>query len=39
MQWAVIDGRKRLLVSGKINRLILNPTWPVGCRTAVSSHG
>jgi len=27
MQWGVIDGRKRLLVGGKINRFIPNPTW------------
>src|SRR5262245_46017501 len=27
MQWAVIDGRKRLLVGGKLNRFIPNPTF------------
>lgn len=27
MQWADIDGRRRLLVGGKINRFIPNPTW------------
>jgi hypothetical protein len=27
MQWAEIDGRKRLLVGGRINRFIPNPTW------------
>jgi predicted TIM-barrel fold metal-dependent hydrolase len=27
MQWAEIDGRKRLLVGGKINRFIPNPRW------------
>ena len=27
MQWAEINGRKRLLVGGKINRFIPNPTW------------
>ncbi len=27
MQWAEIDGRKRLLVGGKVNRFIPNPTW------------
>ncbi len=27
MQWAEIDGRWRLLVGGKINRFIPNPTW------------
>ena len=27
MQWADIDGRKRLLVGGKINRFIPNPTF------------
>ncbi len=27
MQWAEINGRKRLLVGGQINRFIPNPTW------------
>ena len=27
MQWAVINGKKRLLVAGKINRFIPNPTF------------
>lgn len=27
MQWAVIDGRKRLLVGGTLNRFIPNPTF------------
>ncbi len=27
VQWATIDGRKRLLVGGRINRFIPNPTW------------
>jgi predicted TIM-barrel fold metal-dependent hydrolase len=27
MQWAQVDGRKRLLVAGKINRFIPNPTF------------
>lgn len=27
MQWAVIDGRKRLLVGGRVNRFIPNPTF------------
>jgi predicted TIM-barrel fold metal-dependent hydrolase len=27
MQWAVINGRKRLLVGGRINRFIPNPTF------------
>ena len=27
MQWAVIDGKKRLLVGGSVNRFIPNPTW------------
>jgi len=27
MQWAEIDGRQRLLVGGKVNRFIPNPTW------------
>lgn len=27
MQWAEVDGKTRLLVGGKINRFIPNPTW------------
>jgi predicted TIM-barrel fold metal-dependent hydrolase len=27
MQWAVVDGKKRLLVGGKVNRFIPNPTF------------
>jgi predicted TIM-barrel fold metal-dependent hydrolase len=27
MQWAVVDGKKRLLVGGRINRFIPNPTF------------
>jgi predicted TIM-barrel fold metal-dependent hydrolase len=27
MQWAEINGKRRLLVAGKINRFIPNPTW------------
>jgi predicted TIM-barrel fold metal-dependent hydrolase len=27
IQWATIDGRKRLLVAGKVNRFIPNPTF------------
>ncbi|NDE59771.1 MAG: amidohydrolase, partial [Acidimicrobiia bacterium] len=27
MQWAVIDGRKRLLVGGRVNKFIPNPTF------------
>ena len=27
MQWAEIDGRKRLLVGGRVNRFIPNPTF------------
>lgn len=27
MQWAVVDGKKRLLVAGKINKFIPNPTF------------
>lgn len=27
MQWAEVDGRTRLLVGGRINRFIPNPTW------------
>ncbi|MBO0728854.1 MAG: amidohydrolase family protein [Acidimicrobiaceae bacterium] len=27
MQWAEINGRRRLLVGGRINRFIPNPTW------------
>jgi predicted TIM-barrel fold metal-dependent hydrolase len=27
MQWALVDGKKRLLVGGKVNRFIPNPTF------------
>ena len=27
MQWAEVDGKKRLLVAGKINKFIPNPTF------------
>ncbi len=27
MQWAIVDGRKRLLVGGKVNKFIPNPTF------------
>jgi predicted TIM-barrel fold metal-dependent hydrolase len=27
MQWATIEGKKRLLVGGRVNRFIPNPTW------------
>ncbi|MFZ9580919.1 MAG: amidohydrolase, partial [Ilumatobacteraceae bacterium] len=27
MQWAVVDGRKRLLVGGRVNKFIPNPTF------------
>jgi predicted TIM-barrel fold metal-dependent hydrolase len=27
MQWAVLDGKRRLLVGGRVNRFIPNPTW------------
>ncbi|MYB02857.1 MAG: amidohydrolase, partial [Acidimicrobiaceae bacterium] len=27
MQWATIDGRERLLVAGRVNRFIPNPTF------------
>jgi predicted TIM-barrel fold metal-dependent hydrolase len=27
MQWAWVDGKKRLLVAGAVNRFIPNPTW------------
>ena len=27
MQWADVDGKKRLLVGGKINKFIPNPTF------------
>jgi len=27
MQWAIVDGKKRLLVGGRINRFIPNPTF------------
>ncbi len=35
MQWAQIDGRKRLLVGGKINRFIPNPTFDPVARPGV----
>ena len=35
MQWAEIDGRKRLLVGGKINRFIPNPTFDPVARPGV----
>ena len=30
MQWATVDGRQRLLVAGRINRFIPNPTFRPG---------
>jgi predicted TIM-barrel fold metal-dependent hydrolase len=27
MQWALVNGKKRLLVAGQVNRFIPNPTW------------
>jgi predicted TIM-barrel fold metal-dependent hydrolase len=27
MQWAVIEGKRRLVVDGRVNRFIPNPTW------------
>jgi predicted TIM-barrel fold metal-dependent hydrolase len=35
MQWAVINGRKRLLVGGKINRFIPNPTFDPVARPGI----
>jgi predicted TIM-barrel fold metal-dependent hydrolase len=35
MQWAVVDGRKRLLVGGKVNRFIPNPTFDPVARPGV----
>jgi len=35
MQWAEIDGRKRLLVAGRINRFIPNPTFDPVARPGV----
>ncbi len=35
MQWAEIDGRKRLLVGGRINRFIPNPTFDPVARPGV----
>ncbi len=35
MQWAEIDGRKRLLVGGKVNRFIPNPTFDPVARPGV----
>jgi predicted TIM-barrel fold metal-dependent hydrolase len=35
MQWAVIDGKKRLLVGGRINRFIPNPTFDPVARPGI----
>src|SRR4029453_11723891 len=35
MQWATIDGKKRLLVGGKVNRFIPNPTFDPVARPGV----
>ncbi len=35
MQWAEVDGRKRLLVAGRINRFIPNPTFDPVARPGV----
>jgi len=35
MQWAVVDGKKRLLVGGKINRFIPNPTFDPVARPGI----
>lgn len=35
MQWAVIDGRKRLLVAGRVNRFIPNPTFDPVARPGI----
>jgi len=35
LQWAAIDGRKRLLVGGKVNRFIPNPTFDPVARPGV----
>ncbi len=35
MQWAVVDGRKRLLVGGKVNKFIPNPTFDPVARPGV----
>jgi hypothetical protein len=35
MQWAVINGRKRLLVGGRINRFIPNPTFDPVARPGI----
>ena len=32
MQWGVVNGRKCLLVAGKVNRFIPNPTFEVVAR-------
>ena len=32
MQWATIDGKTRLLVGGKINRFLANPTFSTSSR-------
>jgi hypothetical protein len=35
MQWAVIDGRKRLLVGGRVNRFIPNPSFDPVARPGI----
>ncbi len=35
MQWALIDGKKRLLVGGKLNRFIPNPTFDPVARPGI----
>jgi predicted TIM-barrel fold metal-dependent hydrolase len=35
MQWAVINGKKRLLVGGKVNRFIPNPTFDPVARPGI----
>ncbi|BBY58334.1 hypothetical protein [Mycolicibacterium sarraceniae] len=39
MQWAELDGRQRLMVGGRVNRFIPNPTLdPVGKPGALDEH-
>ena len=37
MQWAEIDGKQRLMVGGKVNRFIPNPTFDPVARPGAST--
>lgn len=39
MQWAVVDGKKRLLVGGRVNKFIPNPTFdPIAAPGALEDY-